>query len=156
AEALPILRKLSEWGERRLNAAEADRLGIVAAQVFRATSDLGALIAEAGNLKLFSGTDCRDREEIRLSWKDITEHHRRKVLFVKPSPMAYQLQEALVDESIILIELGLAQAIFSETGEKPAQCREGQLLAALATTEKPKLAGVKKREKLFRTLLEYR
>ncbi len=157
AEALQILQKLSKWGKRSLTSAEAERLGVIAAQVFRATPDLETLLTGAGNIELFSGTRCRDRrKEGGVSWSDIVEHHRRRVLFVKPSPMAYQLQEALPDENIILISKELAEAVFGESGNGPAQCREGQLLAALSVAEKPTLGSVSSRRPLFETLLKFR
>jgi hypothetical protein len=156
AEALRILRRLSEWGQRKLSVAESERLGAVVAQVIRSTSELAKLLDEAGGMELFSGTNCRDRKEIRLSWNNIVEHHRRRVLFVKPSPMAYQLQEAIQDTDIILISAGLAQAIYGQQADAPVQCREGQLLAALAAAEKPRLAAAHNRRKLFDTLLKFR
>ncbi len=156
-EALHVLRKLSQWGQRSLTSAETERLGVIAAQVFRATADLATLLANAGNIELFNGIRCRDRrKESRVSWSDIVEHHRRRVLFVKPSPMAYQLQEALPDENIVLISKELSEAIFGESGNGPAQCREGQLLAALAVAEKPMLGSVSSRRPLFESLLKFR
>lgn len=156
AEALRILGRLSEWGQRKLSAAENERFGAVVAQVIRSASELGRLLETAGGMELFSGTNCRDRKDIRLSWNSIVQHHQRRVLFVKPSPMAYQLQEAIQDTDIILISANLTQSIYGEQADAPAQCREGQLLATLAGAEKPRLAATHSRRKLFDTLLKFR
>jgi hypothetical protein len=155
-ESLRVLRRLSEWGQRKLSTGENERLGAVVAQVIRSTSDLRELLEEAGGMELFSGTNCRDRKDVRLSWNSLVAHHRRRVLFVKPSPMSYQLQEAIQDTEIILISAGLAQAMYEQQSDAPAQCREGQLLAALAAAEKPRLAAAHQRRKLFDTLLKFR
>jgi hypothetical protein len=156
AEALHILRRLAGWRPRKLSAAENERLGAVVAQVIRTTSELGRLLDEAGGMELFSGTSCRERKDIRLSWNSIIQHHRRRVLFVKPSPMAYQLQEAIQDTDIILVSAGLTQAIYGQQPDVPAQCREGQLLAALSASEKPRLGPAHNRRKVFDTLLKFR
>jgi hypothetical protein len=156
AEALRILRRLAEWGQRKLSTAENERLGAVLAQVIRTTSELGRLLEEAGGMEVFSGTSCRERKDIRLSWNSIIQQHKRRVLFVKPSPMAYQLQEAIQEIDIILVSAGLTQAIFGQQPDAPAQCREGQLLAALSASEKPRLAPAHNRRKVFDTFLKFR
>jgi hypothetical protein len=153
SEALRVLRALAGWTQRSLSTQQADRVGIIAAQIIRATRGLTSLLPDASELLLFSGTDCRERSDVRLSWKSIFEHHRRSTLFVKPSPMAYQLQDALAEESILLISRELADAVFGGRDDAPQQCREGQMLAAL--TEKPALAVSSQRRKLFETMLKF-
>ena len=155
SESMMILRQLSTWAERKLTATEADRLGEVAAQVICATSDLAILLEEAGDLRLFSGSNCRERREVRLTWKDIVDHHRRHLLFKKPSPMARWLQEAILDDSILLVSTNLVRAIYGDQPNAPSQCREGQLLAALATDVKPRLTEPVRRRRLFESLLNY-
>ena len=154
-EAVTVLKTLSKLSKRKMTASRADRLGAVAAQVFRATKDLASLLAEAGDIELFAGTNCRERKEARLSWSDIIDHHRRCSLFIKPSPMAYQLQEALANDSIVLVSKELADAVFSDHEDAPSQCREGQMLAALTVAEKPTLSGPSHRRKLFETMLKF-
>ncbi len=156
SEALAILLELAEWSKRKLTTSQADRLGIVAAQVFRATRDLTSLLDVAGDMELFSGTNCREQKEVRLSWQDIVEHHRRRVLFVKPAFLATQLQEALADDSIVLISKDLAAAIFVDPADKPSQCGERHLLATLTVADKPALAPPSQRHRLFKTLLAFR
>ncbi|MBM4094450.1 MAG: hypothetical protein FJ276_34365, partial [Planctomycetes bacterium] len=155
SESLPILKQLSTWAERKLTATEADRLGEVAAQVIRATLDFTALLAEVGELKLFSGTNCREQTDVRLTWKDIVDHHRRRLLFAKPSPMAYRLQKAILDDSILLVSTNLVRAIYGDQPNAPSQCRERQLLAALAADVKPRLTEPVHRCRLFESLLDY-
>jgi hypothetical protein len=128
AEALAVLKALSKWTKRKLTAQQADRVGVVAAQVIRATRELAWLLADASDLELFSATNCRERQEVRLSWANLIDHHRRCTLFVWPSPMAYQLQDALASDNIVLISKELADAVFGNRDDAPAQCREGQML----------------------------
>jgi hypothetical protein len=153
SEAMRVLRTLAHWSQRTLPAQQADRVGIIAAQIIRATRGLTALLADANELLLFSGTNCRERTELRISWKSLFEHHHRSTLFIKPSPMAYQLQDALAEESILLVSKELADAVFAGRDDAPQQCREGQMLAAL--TEKPALAASSQRRKLFETMLKF-
>jgi hypothetical protein len=42
--------------------------------------------------------------------------------------MAYQLQDALASDNIVLISKELADAVFGNRDDAPAQCREGQML----------------------------
>ena len=155
AEALVILQELSEWAKRKLTASQADRLGIVAAQVFRATRELASLLPLAGGMKLFSGTNCRERKEVSLSWQDVIDHLRRRVLFVKPEFLASQLQEALASESIVLISKDLATAIFDDPENAPSQCGKRHLLASLTVAKKPALALPRQRLRLFESMLGF-
>lgn len=155
SDALAILRELTEYANSKLTAAQADRLGIVAAQVIRATRDFTSLLPVAGDLKLFSGTNCRERKEVPLSWRDIVEHHQRRELFIKPAFLASQLQEALASDSIILISKDLADVLFSDFGNAPAQCRERHILASLTAPSKPALSAPIQRQKLLETMLGY-
>ncbi|MDA1231394.1 MAG: hypothetical protein O2856_11520, partial [Planctomycetota bacterium] len=69
--------------------------------------------------------------------------------------MAYQLQEALASDSIVLVSKELADAIFSNREDGPSQCREGQMLAALTVDAKPALSAPSQRRKLFETMLKF-
>ena len=162
AESYVILQALSNWWERKIKLEkgkvtphQAERFGIVAAQVFRVTPELDVLLERAGDLALFTGINCRKRNDVPLSWRAIVEQHRRRSLFVKPSPMAYQLQEALATDSVLLLSKDLVDVIFSAATDGPSQCRESQMLSALTADEKPKLAAPSQRIKLFATMLKF-
>jgi hypothetical protein len=162
AESYGILQALSSWWERKtklgkgkVTPQQAELFSIVAAQVFRATSQFDALLERAGDLELFSGTNCRKRTDVPLSWRAIVEQHRRRSLFVKPSPMAYQLQEALATDSVLLLSKDLVDVIFSVANDGPSQCRESQMLSAFTADEKPKLSAPSQRIKLFATMLKF-
>lgn len=155
AEALKVLKALSQWTKRKLTPQQVERIAVVGAQVIRATRELASLVADAGDLKLFSATNCRERQEVRLTWADLIDHHRRCTLFVKPSPMAFQLQDSLANDDIVLISKELAEAVFGSHDNAPAQCREGQMLDALTATDKPALSAPGQRRKLFETMRKF-
>ena len=152
-----VLQALAAWGRRQLSTAARDTLGEFAAHVIRATPEhqVQELRRLAGALELFVGTNCREQKEQRLSWNDIVKHQGLHVLFARPSPMAKQLQDALVEESIVLISPNISRLLFGEDHEATKQCREGQLLAALSAIPKPRLTGPTQRRKLLETLLGY-
>ena len=154
AQSGRLLRMFAEWSERELSVGDREALADLAAQVFRSTGNPSELVPEVGNLALFTGLNCRERREVPLSHDDIVAHWRRKTLFVKPSPMAYQLQQALADESLLLITKELYLSLF-EGGDAPS-CRERQLLATLAADDKPRLSAPAQRRRLVETLLGYR
>jgi hypothetical protein len=145
---------LASWAERQLSVGDREILADIAAQVFRSTTDLLELSAAVGDLALFTGMNCRERKETPLSHNALVAHLKRKTLFTKPSPMAFQFQDALADESLLLIAKELYLILF-EDGEVPS-CRERQLLAALAADVKPRLSPPAQRRKLLETLLGYR
>jgi hypothetical protein len=153
-EALDVLKKLSEM-TRNLPSQQADTLGVVAALVFQATDDQDLLHTKAGNKKLFSGRNCCKQKDTFLSWSDIRNHHRRRTLFVKPSPLANHLQDALANDSIVLISKAIADIIFNNHNDPPSQCSQSQMLAALTVNDKPSLSDSSHRLHLFKTLLKY-
>lgn len=156
-EAAAILKAFAIWGQRKLSPSARDTLGEFAAQTIAATSEsqIQELLTIAGDCDLFPGTNCREQKEQSLSWNLIIEHQRQHTLFARPSPMAKQLQDALAEESIILIAPNIGRLLFGEDHEATKQCREGQLLAALSAIPKPRLTPPIQRRKLLDTLLGY-
>lgn len=154
AESISVIQHLVK---REGQAAATDGSGIlseVCAQVFRVTADRPALNAQCGKLPLFRATDCRDRREGLLSWESLDLHHRRRMLFVQPPSSAYHLQQALADESVVLITKDLYVDLFG--GPDAPSCRHQQLIAALDCDVKPHLTEPRSRQSMLRTLLEYR
>jgi hypothetical protein len=88
-----IMEGLANWGRREQGSEEREALAEVAAQLHRACNDTNGLMSRCGNLKLFTGRNCRLGREVLLSWKEIAEHQQRQTLFTKPSPLAKQLQD---------------------------------------------------------------
>ena len=156
-QAEVVLKALAAWSQRQLSNPAREKVGEFAAHVIRATPELQVqeLLRLAGALELFVGTNCREQKEQRLSWNDIVKHQGLHALFARPSPMAKQLQDALAEESIVLISPNISRLLFGEDHEATKQCREGQLLAALSAIPKPRLTGPTQRRKLLETLLGY-
>ena len=153
-ESISVIQHLVK---RDGQTAAPDGTGIlsdVCAQVFRITADRPGLNAQCGRLPLFRGTDCRERREGLVSWEYLDLHHRRRMLFVQPPSLAYQLQQALADESVVLITKELYLDLFD--GPDAPSCRHLQIIAALNGEVKPRLTEPRARQPMLQTLLGYR
>lgn len=152
-DAVRMFRGLIDWSRRELSTATKDSLAVIVAQICRAAASVPELLSEAADLPLFWGTDCSRRSDRSLTWSELIAHRRQHTLFAKPPSMAYQLQDALADTSILLISKELFTTLFV-TIDAPS-CREQQLLEAISAEDTPALADAASRYKALDTLLRY-
>lgn len=154
-DAIAILNGLAKRQAAATTTSDREAISLLAAQLLWRTMDEDAVKRACGDLSLFVAKDCRKRtnSDIAVSWKALNTWHLNKVLFVLPPSYAYQLQDALRDEHVLLVSKALFEFLFPN--EEPPSCRQNQLLETLRRTETPTLQAPSHRLALLKTLLDY-
>lgn len=131
-------------------------LSLVAASILDLAKSKAEIVRSIGDLPLFVASDCQKRKGggTLVSWNQLNRCRQNQTLYVKPPALAYQLQDALADESLFLVDHDLFGSLFSGVETKPT-CHERQIFTVLSRESPPLLTAPAARMSLAEKLMDF-
>ncbi|MCM2372089.1 sacsin N-terminal ATP-binding-like domain-containing protein [Aporhodopirellula aestuarii] len=152
--AVQILNALAKRQQSARDSGEREAVAILAAQLLHKVANLDEVLATVADLTLFTARDCRDRQDVLVSWNKLEKHRQNKTLFVTPSPRAYSLQKAIAGESVLLVSKECFEAILPDA--PPSQCTQREIVETITRQSTPNLTRPGDRVEVLKTLLGFR
>ena len=149
-----ILNALAKRQESASDSGEREAVAILAAQLLHKVANRHEVLTTAAHLQLFTAKDCRDRQDVLVSWSELESHRKRRTLFTLPSPSGYSLQKAIAGESVLLVSKECFEAILPD--ESPSQCTERKIVETITRHTTPSLASAGDRVKVLKRLRDFR
>lgn len=156
ADCVSILERIAKTQAIVGNEKQRESVSKVAACILAFAESKADVLHSFGDLPIFVAMDCRKRKDskVLVSWNQLNGRREKQTLFVAPPSLAYQLQDALADESLLLINSEVFGILFPGVNPKPS-CGEKQIIETLSREMPPKLAPGMQRRTLLSKMMEY-
>ena len=156
ADCVSVLDGLAKTQAIPGNEKQREGVSKIAASILSYAQDKRDTVDSCGDLPIFVAMDCRKRKdsESLVSWNELNRRREEQTLFVSPPQLAYRMQDALLDESLLRITAEVFGLLFPGIDTKPT-CSPTQVVNTLSRTDPPKLTSAEQRKSLLDAMLDF-